>query len=235
MAMQAEFRQRLLEHFQALLTPERRQRIDDVLEQRTRHVVLVLENAFRAHNISAVLRSCDAFGVQDVHVIDPQRDFDVARDIALGADRWLTVRRYHDADGPAAACLDALRADGYRLLVTRHGPQAQRLDDVDLSHKTALVMGNEHAGVSNTLTAAAHDVVGIPTCGFVECLNLSVAAALCLYELTSRLRRSEIEWRLTKAERDRLRFQWTRQSIRHAREIEERIHRLHRPADCGAS
>jgi tRNA (guanosine-2'-O-)-methyltransferase len=147
----------------------------------------------------------------------------------------LTIRRYHDADDPAAACLEALRADGYRLLVTRHGPQAHGLDEVDLSHKTALVMGNEHAGVSHTLTAAADGVVSIPTCGFVECLNLSVAAALCLYELTSRLRRSEIPWHLTTAERDRLRYQWTRQSVRHAEQIENRFHRLHRSADCGAT
>lgn len=232
--MDAVDRQRLLEHFQWFLTSERRRRIEEVLEARTRHVVLVLENVFRAHNISAVLRSCDAFGIQDVHIIDRHNDFDVARDIALGAERWLTVRRYRETD-PEAACLEALRNEGYRLLVTRHDANVQRLDEVDLSHKTALILGNEHTGVSDRLSAVADGVVCIPTCGFVKSLNLSVAAAVCLYELTSRLRRSEVCWQLTEAERARLRFQWTRQSVRHAGDIETRFHRLHCSADCGAS
>ncbi len=222
----AEMQQQgLLRHLQAFLTPERRQRIEQVLDVRTRHVTVVLENVYHPHNISAVLRSCDAFGVQDVHIIEGDDSLKVKRDIAVGADRWLTIHRHGSLGDRTAACLERLRADGYRLLVTLPDSEgsAGLLAEIDLSRPVALVFGHEKTGVSEQFIAAADETVTIPMCGFTDSLNLSVAAAICLQQLTERLRQSNVAWRLPQADREQLRFQWTRQSVRHCAEIEKRF------------
>lgn len=218
----------VLEHLQAFLTPARRRRIEEVLRSRTRHLTVVLENLYHEHNISAVFRSCDAFGVQDVHVIDRSATFRVTRDIALGTHRWLTLHCYQGQDDrgcgdPAAQCLSRLRNRGYRIVAAVPDAEARPLRTLDVSQPAAIVIGHEKWGVSEQLRAAADELVTIPMCGFVDSLNASVVAAVCLHDLTSRLRQSGLAWQLTSAEQDELRLQWTRQSVRQSQEIERRF------------
>ncbi len=229
--------QGLLEHLQTFLTSERRRRIAQVLDARTRHVAVVLENVCHPDKISAVFRSCDAFGVQDAHVIEGEDRFKVKRDIAVGADRWLTIHRYSSPGDRTAACRKRLQADGYRLLITLpdSGRTACSLARVDLSRPVALVLGHEKTGVSEQWLAAADETVTIPMCGFTDSLNLSVAAAICLQQLTGRLRQSDVSWRLPRADRERLRLQWTRQSVRHGDEIAERYLRALPQSDTPAN
>lgn len=217
-------RDRILhEYLWTFLTAERQSRLQDVLDQRTRHLTVVLENVYQPHNTSAVLRSCDAFGVQDVHVVETENRFRVTREITMGTDKWLTLHRHSVETDPAAACITKLREDGYRILVTAPSSTAVPLAEVDITHKAALVIGHETEGVSTRFAEAADECVAIPMCGFVESFNLSVAAALCLYEFTNRLRCSDIDWRITAEEREALLFEWTRKSVPHLDAIEQRF------------
>ncbi len=215
--------QLLQKHLWTFLTAERQTRLQEVLDQRTRHLTVVLENVYQPHNTSAVLRSCDAFGVQDLHVVETENDFRVTREITMGSDKWLTLHRYPDQTHPATACITRLRQDGYRILVTSPSPTALPLAEVDITHQAALVIGHETDGVSKRFTDAADDCVAIPMWGFVESFNLSVAAALSLYELTNRLRSSDVHWQLTDRERYVLLCEWTQKSVPHLEAIKQRF------------
>jgi tRNA (guanosine-2'-O-)-methyltransferase len=159
-----------------LLTPERRTRIDEVIGARCTAVTAVLDGLVDPHNVSAVLRSADAFGVQLVHVIEGTEPFLATTRIAQGADRWVDVIKH----ATSAACVRALRASGHRIFVaSMEGAVAPEA----LAHepRVAIVFGNEHSGVSQELRDLADGTYAIPMCGFVQSLNVSVAAAITLF------------------------------------------------------
>ncbi|QDU37564.1 tRNA (guanosine(18)-2'-O)-methyltransferase [Maioricimonas rarisocia] len=214
----------LYEYLQQFLTAERLQRIDEVLSFRTRHITVVLEDVFQPHNISAVLRSSDAFGVQDVHVIENYNEFETRRKIAAGTDRWLTIHRYQDEVDPRKRCVEHLRARGYRLVGTSPHGRTMSISELPIDEPVALVFGGEKEGVSDELLAACDERVFLPMYGFVESFNISVAAAIALNDLTTRLRQSGIDWGLTSDERDVLRRDWVRASVRHLEAIERRFY-----------
>ncbi|MDD9940690.1 MAG: RNA methyltransferase [Myxococcales bacterium] len=162
-----------------LLTPARLARIDAVVAQRTRSVVPVLDGLIDPHNVAAVLRSADAFGIQDVHVIQGTEAFVASHRVAQGTEQWLDLVRHADAQ----ACARHLRASGYRLLVAQMEAEVTPAQLPDLG-KVAVVFGNEHAGVSPQLTEIADGRYGIPMRGFVESLNVSVASAITLQHAT---------------------------------------------------
>ncbi len=208
-------------YLETYLTPERKRRLREVLDLRTRHIAVVLDGVFQAHNVSAALRSCDAFGVQDVHLVAPQEDLRLSSDVAAGSDKWLSIRRWKGA-AARQNCLERLREQGMRVVVTSVTQNAQTPATLDLSRPLALVIGNEAYGVSQVFEEAADARLHIPLFGFVESLNLSVACALCLSELTRRLRLSEVAWKLAPEERAQLLRDWTRASIAHVIAIEKR-------------
>lgn len=166
----------VLQALTPLLTNARRERIASVIAARTRSVVPVLDGLLDPHNIGAVLRSADAFGVQEVHVIETDDTFLAARRVAQGTERWIDVVRHPSA----ATCVAALRARGHRVYVAAmdgdlHPEQLREHPHV------AVVFGNEHAGVSAEMRALADGTYTIPMCGFVQSLNVSVAAAITLF------------------------------------------------------
>ncbi len=193
----------------------------EVAALRTRHVALVLDDIYQPHNMSAALRSCEGLGVQDVYLVEPRHEVRISSDVAGGSDKWLTLHQYRAGDA-AERCLSDLHAAGYRVVVTTPDPSAPTPETLDLRQRLAVVIGNETAGVSAVFQHAADARLHLPMVGFVESYNLSVAAALVLFELTRRLRRSEVAWRLTPAETERLLFEWTRASVPHVEAIEAR-------------
>jgi tRNA (guanosine-2'-O-)-methyltransferase len=212
----------LWDYYHEYVTPERRVRLADVLSRRTRRIAVVLDDVRQSHNVSAVLRSCDAFGIQDVHVLEPVEPFDPSTRIALGAQRWLTIRREH-GEGAARRGIAHLKDRGYRIVATvPPGENSIPFDTLSLDRPLAIVFGNEKDGISSEMSAAADLLTTIPMCGFVESLNISVAAALLVHSLSTRLRRTRDDWRLTKAELDELLFEWTRKSIPAVDLIEQR-------------
>ena len=168
----------VIEALSPVVTPERLQRIDEVVRSRTDGLVLVLDCIVDPHNSSAVLRSADAFGVQTVHVIVGEQGFRASREVSKGTHRWLDVVRYESAE----ACARRLKKDGYAIYVAAMGAEAQP-EDLHDTPRLAVVFGNEHRGVSPEMRSLADGTFAIPMRGFVESLNISVAAAITMQTL----------------------------------------------------
>lgn len=226
------------------LTERRRELLETAVGLRTRYVSVVLEDIYNPHNVSAILRSCDCFGVQDVHLAEQRYAFAAHTDTARGADKWLSIYS-HGAAGSTARAIVGLQAQGYRVLATSPHAQAAPIDDIDLSlGKVALLLGNEKEGVSADAARLADGLVSVPMVGFSESLNVSVTAAVCLHSLRSRLMHCGIDWQLTVDEREYLLFDWARKSAKSADDLlrlkYENFHELAeelstQPADCRAN
>ena len=206
------------------LSEERIARFERVLDQRTRHLTVVMENVFQSRNASAVMRSCDGFGLQDVHLIEDINPWVPNRGVSKGTNAWLTLHRYRSAADPTAACLDRLRRTGYQIAVTSPHVDGYNVTDLPIDRPVAVVMGTEWEGVSERMLAEADLHVAIPMHGFAESLNISVAAAVVIHELNRRLRELPRErWSLSEGEKRELRAQWAMASVRNAPGILKRL------------
>jgi tRNA (guanosine-2'-O-)-methyltransferase len=161
-----------------LLTSERRRKIAHVVSGRTANVAVVLEGLYDRGNISAVMRTAEAFGFVDFHVIETQEKFKEANRVTQGADKWVEVQKWKKTQD----CVRTLKQQGFQLVVTSLDA-SRPLGEVDFSKPTAFVLGNEKSGVSPEMLAAADVRVIIPMTGFVQSFNISVAGALGLYHI----------------------------------------------------
>lgn len=218
--------ERIITCLEPLLTEKRVRRMREVLSRRTDHVAFVFENMVDPHNLSAVLRSMDALSFQDAHLITPGERVELSRGVTIGAERWLSLHR-HDS---TASCMDVLKQAGYRVYASLvDAGRGVSLEEIDFSHRTALVFGNEHAGVSEEIVALADETFHIPMMGFVESLNLSVAAAVsgfharrALEKLMAGAENIEQDGQsllLSEARRQEIYVQWLRRSIKKADQI----------------
>ncbi len=213
--------------YQALrpfLSDERAERFERVLSHRTRHLTVVLENVFQSRNASAVMRSADGFGLQDVHLIEDVNPWVPNRGVSKGTNAWLTLHRYRSAADPTAACLERLRRTGYQIAVTSPHIDGYDVTDLPIDRPVAVVMGTEWEGVSDRMLEAADLHVAIPMHGFAESLNISVAAAVVLHELNRRLREQPAaHWAISEDEKKLLRAEWAMASVRNASGILQRL------------
>lgn len=203
----------------SLVTDHRRKRFEDVLAWRTRHITVVVEDLYQPHNASAVIRSCDCFGIQDVHIIENQHVFDPSENISLGSQKWVTQKRYNTEENNTLACIRALRADGYRIVATTPHTNDSELKDLSIEKPLALFFGSEKPGLSELVLSEADEYVRIPMFGFTESFNISVSAALSLYDLTTRLHASNVAWSLNDEEKNDLRLLWATRSAPRGEEI----------------
>ena len=165
------------------LVPERRARIDAVVASRTRTLTVVMEAFCDPQNVNAVLRTCEAFGIQELHAIEgPMKPYDRNKKISQNADKWLDVRRWSST----GECLASLKSEGFAIYVTHLGEGTRPLDALPFAGKVALVFGNEHRGVSDEAVALADAAYAIPMRGFVQSLNVSVAAAISIAKAVER-------------------------------------------------
>ena len=211
----------LKEYFSQFVSDHKRDFMERVLGLRTRYVTIVLEDIYQSQNTSAVIRTCECMGLQDVHVIEMQSAWSTNKLVLKGANKWLDIYRYKQKGANnTAVCFAALRDKGYRVAVT-DPVGGTPIDEVPLDRPLALVMGNERHGSSEYALAHADLKVTIPMAGFTESMNISVSAAICLQTTLSRLRKSEYPWPLTEPEKEVLRLQWYKKAVRNA-EIMER-------------
>jgi tRNA (guanosine-2'-O-)-methyltransferase len=209
-AMNAE----LAAYLSTFITPERYSRFLTNLNQRTRYLTVVLEDIYQPHNASAVLRTADCFGIQDVHVIENRNKYEVNPDVELGASRWLSLHRYSERDNNTADCLASLKGKGYRIYATSPHTDDVTPETLPLDHKIALVFGTELNGLSPEALGMAEGHVKIPMFGFTESLNISVSAAIFIQTLTRRIRDSKVSWQLTQTESGEILLQWLRTSVK---------------------
>jgi tRNA (guanosine-2'-O-)-methyltransferase len=218
----------LIEHLLQFVTPAKRTRMEGVLGSRTSHLQVVLEDIFQPHNASAVMRSCECFGIQHLHVIENRYAYTLNRDVAMGSSKWINLHRYREPDTDNTRnCLDRLRAEGFRIVATSLDPGSIPLHDLPIEEKTSLWFGTEEDGLSRAVLEAADECVHIPMRGFTQSFNISVSAAICLYELRTRLQEASVDWRLSASEKREVLLLWLRNSVRNVDIIERNFLMAH--------
>ncbi|WP_207895689.1 TrmH family RNA methyltransferase [Acetobacteroides hydrogenigenes] len=210
-----EIRNRISDHLETFLGDERIGIIKRVLSNRTRYITVCLEDIYQSQNASAVLRSSEAFGLQDVHIIENSNIFSINPNVVRGSDKWLTIHRYFNSACPTSDAISSLRSNGYRIVATSPHVDGVALEDFDLTKgKVAVFFGNEHNGVSQTLLDQADEYLYIPMYGFTESFNISVAAAMTIHTLRGKLHEQDIRWALSGAEYEELLFSWLNKAVK---------------------
>jgi tRNA (guanosine-2'-O-)-methyltransferase len=201
----------------SLVTENKRILFEEVLKNRTRHVTIVLENTFQTHNASAILRTAECFGIQDVHIIENKFKYNVNPQITLGSVKWINLYKHNTV----ADCYKILKAKGYSIYATLPGDKSKVLHECEINSPIALVFGTEKEGLSKEAIELADAFLHIPMYGFTESFNVSVSAAMCVYDITTRLRNSDINWKLPEKEAKELRYQWAKKSVTKSKLIEQ--------------
>jgi tRNA (guanosine-2'-O-)-methyltransferase len=203
----------LIAYLSQFVSERRQMRFHEVLAQRTGHLRVVLENVYQAHNASAILRSCDCFGIQHVHFIENRNRLRISDDVAMGSSNWLTIHRHHSSENNTTEALTELKRQGYKIVATTPHKNDHTISTLPVKNKLALVFGTEIEGISDEVKALADDFVKIPMFGFTESFNVSVCAALCMYELMKRIRKSIPGHGLTDQEKLDVHFEWMKNSV----------------------
>jgi len=206
-------RKNLTQYLQTFLTEERKLLLHKVLENRTRHVTVVVEDLYQTQNISAVMRTCECVGIQDVHIVEGENTFQIHKAIAMGADKWLTIKHYQKENNPMISCINELKSNGYTIVATLPDDNSSFLDELPLESPVAFLFGTELTGLSKEAIAAANKTVKIPMYGFTKSFNISNSVAIIVSHCIENLRKSSIHWNLSKEEKDELLFDWVQKSI----------------------
>ena len=214
----------LLNLFESYLTDKRKTLYKKVIAERTCHFTVVLEDISQPHNASAILRTCDIFGVQDLHTVENKYINRVSKYVAKGSQKWITSKRYKSDGNNTQICFDNLREKGYQIIATSPHNNSCLLQDFDITKKTAFVFGEETEGISDFVKENADGFLNIPMVGFTESLNISVAAAIILQDVTTKLRNSDLDWHLSEEEKEMLYYDWLKNSIKNSDVIEEKFY-----------
>lgn len=211
-----------LSFLENILTENRKEKFLKVLEQRTKHFTVVVEDIFQLHNASAVMRSCEIFGIQELNVIEQRYGKKIDKEIAMGAQKWVDINTFDSISN----CMATVKKKGYQIIATTPHDNDCLLEDFDISKPSALCFGTERDGLSDEILKQADGFLKIPMVGFTESLNISVSAAIIIQNLTNRLRNSDIDWHLSEVEIIEKRLLWAKNSIKDIKRIEERYYSL---------
>ncbi|MDR2979280.1 MAG: RNA methyltransferase [Bacteroidales bacterium] len=207
-------RELVIDYLKGFVTEVRLRRLEKVLGYRTRHVTVVVEDLFQSQNISAVLRTCECYGVQNVHIIENDNECQVHNAISMCADKWLTIHRYQNGQDKAVRCAESLKEEGYTLVATMPGENSYFLGDLPVEPKTAFLFGTELKGLSAELITLADQRVKIPMYGFTESFNISNSVAIILSHFMEKLRKNNEDWRLSEKEKSELFAEWLQKSVK---------------------
>lgn len=202
------------EYLSTFLTEERLERIHHVLSNRTRYLTVVVEDLYQTQNISAVMRSCECMGIQDVHVVEGENEFNIHKAISMGSDKWLSIHHYPKAEGNMRHCIQQLQQKGYRVAATLPGNDSVYMEELPLDKPIAFLFGTELTGLSQEAIVHADCSVKIPMYGFTTSLNISNSVAIIADYFTEKLRKTSINWQLSEEERDYLLCEWVQKSVK---------------------
>jgi tRNA (guanosine-2'-O-)-methyltransferase len=209
----------LLQYLETFISESRKNRFLDILKLRTNHFTIAMEDVYQLHNTCAVMRSCEVFGIQNIHVIEEKFGKKLDKEIAMGAEKWVDITRYNQSQD----CIDTLQNQGYQIIATTPHNDSCLIENFDISKKSAIFFGTERNGISENIMQQADGFLKIPMVGFTESLNISVSAAIIIQNITNRLRNSDIKWQLTKEEILEKQLDWTRKSIKDIEFVESRF------------
>lgn len=209
--------EKLIHYLENFVSARRQKLINQVLNQRTRYLTVVLEDIYQAQNASAVLRSCECFGIQDVHIIENENEYSVNPDVVKGATKWLDLYKYDSKPNNTLATINHLKKQGYRIVATSPHVKGSDLQDFDIGkRKMAVLFGSEKGGLSEFAIQNSDEFLKIPMRGFTESLNISVSAAIVLQILSGRIRTENVKWHLTDQEKIEIKISWLKKSIKSA-------------------
>lgn len=209
-----------LNYLEAFLTDNRKERFADVLAHRTNHFTIAVEDIFQFHNTSAVMRSCEVFGIQEINIVEQRFGKNIDKEIAMGAQKWVDINKFENISN----CIQTLKNKGYQIIATTPHNDSCMLHEFDITKKSALFFGTEKEGLSQEVMQQADGFLKIPMVGFTESLNISVSAAIIIQDITSRLRQSDVKWQLTEEDILIKRLAWAKNSIKDIKRIEERYY-----------
>ncbi|UUV21048.1 TrmH family RNA methyltransferase [Paenimyroides aestuarii] len=208
-----------LSYLEGFITKNRMLGFERVLAQRTNHFCVAVEDVYQLHNTSAVMRSCEVFGIQNLHIIEQKFSKTIDKQIAMGAEKWVDINSHNTTQN----CIDAIKQKGYQIVATTPHKDAFLLDDFDVTKPSAIFFGTEKDGLSPEIMDQADTFIKIPMCGFTESLNISVSAAIIINNITTRLKKTAINWQLTEEELLMKKIDWARKSIKDIDFITERF------------
>ena len=212
--------QKLLELFLEHISENKKGLFQEIIEHRNRHITVVLENLYQPHNAAAVLRSCDCFGVHDVHVIENDNKYEPNKEIDMGSSKWLNINKYSDEENNTLNCINTLKSKGYKIVATPHKDDCL-IDELPLDQPIALLFGTEATGLSDLALEASDAFVKLPMYGFTESYNISVSVALALFNLTERMRKDEsINWQLSDEEKVAIQLDWVKKVVKRSDKVE---------------
>ncbi len=214
-ALSPERRQEIVEHLATFITPHKRTLIEQVLDHRTDHLSLVLEDIYQPHNASATIRTCECLGIHNIHIIEIRNRYEVNPDVVMGSVKWVALHRYRTPDHDnTAACIAHLRGQGYRIVATSPHRDGYTPETLPLDQPLAVLFGTEEKGLTEGALSAADTFVRIPMFGFTESFNISVSVAVLFSHLVRRMHAApDIPWHLTPERRDEIRLQWYRRIV----------------------
>lgn len=214
----------LLEYLQSFVTENKNKLIAEKLRERTRHITVALEDIYEPHNASAVLRSAECFGVQDVHIIENTNYYELSQKVDLGSSKWLTLHQYREDHDNTTHCINQLKERGYKIVATSPHTDSVTLHELPVDQPLALLFGTEKLGLSTNAMELADYHMSIPMYGFTESLNISVSAAICLQHLTQKVRTENIGWQLSDQDHQELLNEWTRLCLKDPEGLEKRFY-----------
>ncbi|GAB3337408.1 RNA methyltransferase [Marivirga atlantica] len=204
----------LIKKYAEFISDRRKEFIDEVLQNRTEHLTIVVEDLIDPHNINAIFRTGECFGVQHFHIIDNIQKFHIGRGVSKGATKWIDIHRYDQADiNNSKEAIEKLKLKGYQILATSPDENAVSFKSVDISQPTALIFGNERDGISQTVKDEADQLIKIPMFGFTESFNVSVAAGILIQEFTTKIRKEVSDWGLSESQINDYKLQWYKKSM----------------------
>ena len=213
------------EYLEQFVTEKRKELFKKVLRERTRHFTVAIEDIFQPHNASALVRTCDIFGVQDMHVIESKYKFYASRLVAKGAQKWIDFSMYNQKEtNNTLNCIAALREKGYKIIATTPHNESCLLQDFDITQKSAFFFGVEKEGLSKDVMDNADGFLKIPMVGFTESLNISVAAAIILQNMNEKLKTSTVDWQLSELEKSEIYQDWLEKTIKSIKKIKEKYY-----------
>ncbi len=207
-----------LNYLEEFISENRKELFKKILQQRTKFFTVACEDVYQLHNTSAIMRSCEAFGIQELHVIEEKFGKRIDKEIAMGAQKWVDIFRYNSSE----ICIKNLKQKGYKIIATSLNENAIPLNEFKINQPCAFIFGTEKAGLSDNLLSMADAYLKIPMYGFTSSLNVSVSAAIILQNITEKLKNSKVKWQLTEEELVLKQIDWTKKSIKDIDFIEKK-------------
>lgn len=211
-----------LKYVEGFVSENRLQKFESVLDYRSRFITVAVEDVYHLHNTSAVIRSCDAFGIQDIHIIEERNRRRIDREIALGSQKWVTPHRHHTSKD----CIEQLKASGYKIIATLPHETGRAVSEFEIADKCCFFFGSEQKGLTEHVIEKADGYIHIPMVGFTQSLNISVSAAIVMQTVAEKLRKSDLNWKLSSEERNELKMSWLKEQLKDFDAIRARFYQL---------